>query len=540
MSKTINRADELADGKIVHRAATGSILREINKETRTIDFIISTAAADRYGDTVQVKGWDLRNYRKNPVVLFGHNSRELPIGRATKTWKDTDALMSQAQFMDEEVSEFADSVYRMLIEGYLKAVSVGFRPLEYEWIKNDKDEYTGGINFKKQELLEFSVVPIPANPECLIDARRKGINTTPVKDWAEEMLDDWAKNEKNLLNMYAADRLQIENIRRRAAGGDAKSYQVPLDVQDDLLRRNLEAVRKAKEEKMAKGDPLFKIDLTGVKFEVPVMSEEETKEFGQVVISTDDVNGEITRYFDKTDDNAKFDAGLISKGEFTELSVEEDGDEERLVLTLRSTDDVVRYEIIGVQEKDNHILCGVKIPEETKLAEKASVEEASVETPEKTETVVEESSKEAPVVETGTNKEVSTEDTTDTDEDTKLFEGFSPSKQVTILEDILESFEDAFKGVEGSTDKHLKRKAARTADYLRDIADSLDGGQPVATEKKQAPAPVKDKEPEPEKGLSKDAAEEYIGRIVERIGPILETVVADKISKARGRLDSGE
>jgi hypothetical protein len=51
--------------------------------SRSLDFVISTASVDRYGDTVAVDGWKLTNFRKNPVVLWMHDNTMLPVGKAS-------------------------------------------------------------------------------------------------------------------------------------------------------------------------------------------------------------------------------------------------------------------------------------------------------------------------------------------------------------------------------------------------------------------------------------------------------------------------
>jgi hypothetical protein len=39
-----------------------------------LDFVLSDATVDRYGDIIDAKGWDLTNFKKNPIALFGHSS----------------------------------------------------------------------------------------------------------------------------------------------------------------------------------------------------------------------------------------------------------------------------------------------------------------------------------------------------------------------------------------------------------------------------------------------------------------------------------
>lgn len=151
---------------------------------RKLTFTISTGAVDRDRDTLKVDGWRLDNYRKNPVVLWAHDSRGLPIGRAASILTGSGALKATAEFADAETYPFADTVYRMLEGGFLRATSVGFVPIKGLW--NDERM---GIDFEEQELLEFSVVPVPANPEALLDAKAAGIELAPLKAWAEGVLD---------------------------------------------------------------------------------------------------------------------------------------------------------------------------------------------------------------------------------------------------------------------------------------------------------------------------------------------------------------
>ena len=155
-------------------------------EDRTIDFTISTETVDSYKDVVYADGWDLSRYLKNPVVLWAHIRSQLPVGKASDVRVEGESLKASAEFASKEVYEFADNVYRMLRAGFLKATSVGFIPKEWTW-----DEERGGFNFIKSELFEFSVVPVPANPDALANAVDRGDDLTFLKDWVEETLDLW-------------------------------------------------------------------------------------------------------------------------------------------------------------------------------------------------------------------------------------------------------------------------------------------------------------------------------------------------------------
>ena len=99
--------------------------------------------------------------------------------------------MGNIEFMPADISPFADSIYRMVKAGFVKAVSVGFIPLEYSFVNESDRPF--GIDFKKQELLEISVCPVPCNPNALQEAKSAGIDTGPLREWASKLLDDGAQ-----------------------------------------------------------------------------------------------------------------------------------------------------------------------------------------------------------------------------------------------------------------------------------------------------------------------------------------------------------
>lgn len=177
------------------------------EEDRVLRFTTSTEAIDRDGDIIEVDGWDLTNYMKNPVILYGHNYGGLPVGKSVNIIKDVTAkkLIQDVKFPTKEEYEFADTVYRLAKAGYLNATSVGFIGLESVPRVDEKGNYIGK-SYKRQELLETSIVPVPSNPTALMEARSKGIinekelktleNTDKVKKIFEY------DEEKNIFNVY--------------------------------------------------------------------------------------------------------------------------------------------------------------------------------------------------------------------------------------------------------------------------------------------------------------------------------------------------
>ncbi len=166
-----------------------------DSDERVLHFIISNEDVDRDSDTISVSGWDFAAWKKNPQVLFGHDHSNLPVaqGFGIKADRKARIVTSSAKFPDAEIYPFADTVYQMLLGKYLRATSVGFIPKKFSQVH--EDERPWGLDFEKQELLEWSVVPVPSNPGALMRASKSGIALGPMKEWAEKVLDELAHVE---------------------------------------------------------------------------------------------------------------------------------------------------------------------------------------------------------------------------------------------------------------------------------------------------------------------------------------------------------
>ena len=152
---------------------------------RTLEIAGSTETKDRMGDIIRVDGWNIKQFKKNPVFMWAHRYDEPPIGRANKVWIDKEGkkLMFHIEFAPPETYEFADTIYKLYKGGFLHATSVGFMPLDWEG-KDDEHSlpaWEGNI-FTKQELLELSGAPVPTNPDALVSARDQGLITVKEFD----------------------------------------------------------------------------------------------------------------------------------------------------------------------------------------------------------------------------------------------------------------------------------------------------------------------------------------------------------------------
>jgi HK97 family phage prohead protease len=209
----------------VFRVNTRIKPRALDDGSRAIRFCFSDGSVDRMSDTIDPAGWELSDFTANPVALWAHDSSAPPIGRAANVATEADRLMGDITFADAATYAFADTIYRLYLGEFLNAVSVGFLPLEYSFVENDP-ERGWGIDFKRQELLEISCCPIPANPNALAEARATGINLTPLVKWAEATLDAGGlatvpRDELDRLRKQAKElSMTVRRQPRRRAGDD--------------------------------------------------------------------------------------------------------------------------------------------------------------------------------------------------------------------------------------------------------------------------------------------------------------------------------
>ncbi|TIX28916.1 hypothetical protein [Mesorhizobium sp.] len=174
-----------------------------NKESRSARFIMTTETTDRYRDIVSQAGLNIERFLENPQGLLFHNSRSWPCG----TWSDVTKVLSGRpkrtegvlNFLPEGTDEDADRAARHVAVGSLRTISIGFIPdwSDVDFILDDDEDWTGGFRFNKSELIEGSLVPVPANPDCLV--KDAGGDMTLARGLIEEILDTYAKTPEGLL-----------------------------------------------------------------------------------------------------------------------------------------------------------------------------------------------------------------------------------------------------------------------------------------------------------------------------------------------------
>jgi HK97 family phage prohead protease len=138
---------------------------EYDKGDGIFTFVISTPEIDRYGTIIVPSGINYDAYMKNPVVLANHKSTEFPVGKCLGFFMNGDNLEATIQ-LDMEDDE-ACKINRKLKNGFLNAVSVGIIP-NGKAVEEKTIEGEPIVIYKESELVEFSVVTIPANRDALL------------------------------------------------------------------------------------------------------------------------------------------------------------------------------------------------------------------------------------------------------------------------------------------------------------------------------------------------------------------------------------
>jgi len=143
------------------------IEKSFSDKDMTITHYISTVTPDRFGDIVNPFGMDADNFRKNPIVLFGHshNTRSNVIGKNIALFPDDFGVKAITKFADTPAGK---DLYILNREGYLNAWSIGFIPKKTKTQSTTINNQPGTYNIIDEwELLEYSSVAIPANPDAL-------------------------------------------------------------------------------------------------------------------------------------------------------------------------------------------------------------------------------------------------------------------------------------------------------------------------------------------------------------------------------------
>jgi HK97 family phage prohead protease len=150
----------------MNRAYSLLTVKAIDEDARTITGMATTPTPDRLNDVVEPEG---AQFKLPLPLLWQHDSRQ-PIGHVIHAKVSKVGIEIIAKIA-KGVTDEIDRAWSLIKAGLVPGLSIGFKPIEHEYIKETK-----GIRFTKWDFLELSAVTIPANAECTI-ATVKSIDT---------------------------------------------------------------------------------------------------------------------------------------------------------------------------------------------------------------------------------------------------------------------------------------------------------------------------------------------------------------------------
>lgn len=152
---------------IVQRGAAGANRRSVT---------IAANNRARTAPELDLGGLQFENYRRNPVVMWAHDavgrspSGGLPIGRTLSISRAADGgIVAEFEFLDDD--PFAQRIRNAWDKGFLQAASISWLPLE------SRPAADGRLRDIRSELLEWSIVSVPADPDALRESHRRMLNS---------------------------------------------------------------------------------------------------------------------------------------------------------------------------------------------------------------------------------------------------------------------------------------------------------------------------------------------------------------------------
>lgn len=188
----------------------------------------NTVAKDRTGDVVTAEAWTkgIENYRKNPVLLYQHDHSK-PIGRAESIVVDKKGIFVEGAVSD--AAEKLHGVQTLIKDGALKSFSVGFRVKDADF-----DRASDTFLIKDLELLEISVVSVPANQDSLFSIRKSFEDAEGYEEF------------KKQFETEAVEELSVE----------VKTEEEPVEeITEELEVKSVEEKEVDEEEEMISEDP---------------------------------------------------------------------------------------------------------------------------------------------------------------------------------------------------------------------------------------------------------------------------------------------
>ena len=168
--------------------------RVLNEDQGTVEFVASDETLDCYREIVRASGWRFTHFQKNAPFVDSHDYTSITklLGQVTDWRIERNQLIETVRY-SREPGTLAEWAFKMVRDGFLKAVSVGFVPVRMatKWDATQNDFLAAIAELKldaqtaakltavylEQEQIELSQCVIGANPNALAKAYKGGTLT---------------------------------------------------------------------------------------------------------------------------------------------------------------------------------------------------------------------------------------------------------------------------------------------------------------------------------------------------------------------------
>jgi hypothetical protein len=198
--------------------------------------IMSDERIGRDNHRVMSDGLSSDNWLLSGCLQFAHDDSLLPIATPTRVNIERNhpfkPVRAHWKYAPREANPLAGQIEDLVAAGCLRALSLSWRPID--WKYSSDDTRPGGVDFLRADVIECSFVPSPALPTALIDARSRGIDTRPLREWVTRALDTRFDRipRGDLEAMYRAVQapMSTSDRRRRARELQAQGRRMELAI----------------------------------------------------------------------------------------------------------------------------------------------------------------------------------------------------------------------------------------------------------------------------------------------------------------------
>lgn len=326
------------------------------------------AVVDRGGDIIPKGAWDLKNYEKNPIILFNHDKSQ-PIGRAIVTEARDEGLYVKARISQSASPDIA-KVRDLIKEGVVNAFSVGFD------MQSAEKNADGFNEIKQAELFEISVVAIPMNQDSVFSLAKsydydslktlctKGKPADAATDEASEVAEE---PEAEAEGKASEDAAPSDDATEVAEEDKPLTPSIQIAIYAvNISKMDFESVEEAAAAVKAAGWAVETVEETEISWFFVQRPQDDFMQFADSFTADIGENSAITLGILK-DKSEPEDEGGEAEGPEVEIEIE-DGKEKSVTTPMPSDNPQVPDSEDLNQAKQTNVLLGVVITELQKVS----------------------------------------------------------------------------------------------------------------------------------------------------------------------------